>query len=166
MIEFNNEVYDLSISGLRKSLHSELDSLFWETYSDTEDTEELEAELQQAHDMISAQDLNGLGNFLIGYGELPSFNLVSTDTLLADALTSAGYKVESSHISRSLYVINDDGVEVRIADHKRPGYQVAGQVDYATHEYSNEIIISDNTVEQWQLDRHGICLPNDSYLLG
>ena len=64
MIKLNNELYDLSIAGLRKALHEEIDTLFWNQEGEYI-TEEMEEELQEAHDMISTQDEDGLDGFII-----------------------------------------------------------------------------------------------------
>ena len=64
MIKLNNELYDLSIAGLRKALHEEINTLFWDQEGEYI-TEEMEEELREAHDMISAQDEDGLDGFII-----------------------------------------------------------------------------------------------------
>lgn len=159
MIKFNNEVYDLSMRQVRGLLHSDLDTAFW----NLEDiTEEMEEELEQAHQLISDQDEDALANFMIGF-EL-SFEKVSENVLLAEALKIAGYKVEKSKASRSLYVTNDKGLEVRIADHKRPAV-VEGHVG-TEWEYENEIIVENNTISKQALESANIKLSEKEYILG
>ena len=166
MIKVNNELYDLSIAGLRKMLHEEIDTLFWNQEGEYI-TEEMEEELQEAHDMISAQDEDGLDGFIIDGADMDGsiyFEKVSEDTYLEEALTGAGYKVEKSNASRSLYVINDEGNEVRIADHKRPAYEVNGL--YTDHEYASELIVEGNAVTASELSRYDIHLEEGEYILG
>lgn len=161
MIEFQNEVYDLSISGIRRLLHQEIEEAFAELY---EPDEEAYEELEKAHELISAQDAKGLAAHDIAF-EIFFYEIAEND-LLAEALEAAGYKVDQSNISKSLYVLNDHGEEVRIADHKRPAYQVSGQVGYTDHEYSNQLIAEDNKITKQQLEHFNINLSKEEYFLG
>lgn len=163
MIEFNNEVYDLEMSFSRKCLHEDLDNAFYDLY---EPTEEMEAELQQAHDLISAQDAKGLDSITIGMSDI-RLNLVKQENMIVEVLKEANYQVEESNVSRSIYAINDNGEEVRISDHKRPAYQVEGAVGYTDHQYDNELIVDDNKVTKAQLIAAGFSrLGSEEYFLG
>ena len=161
MIEFNGNIYILENSFERKMLHEDLENAFAELY---EPSEEAYEELQEAHDLISAQDVKGLVAHDIAL-EL-FFSEARQNDLLAEALKEAGYKVEQSGGSLSHYIINDDGQEVRISDHKRPAFQIEGSVDYVDHEYENELIVDGNKVTPAQLKQFGIELPEGSYYLG
>src|SRR5690606_26159408 len=121
-VKFGNEVYDLELSGHRKLLHdavnevvSELDELSDEDYE----------ELEEIHALISNQDVNGLVDGFFLNGDI-YFEKVVCNDLLEVALKEAGYSVEKSNVSRSIYAINDRGVEVRISDHKRPAVEQNG----------------------------------------
>ena len=162
MIEFNGNVYVLENSFERKMLHEDLENAFAELYDPTEEAYE---ELQEAHDLISAQDVKGLDGLVIGTTDLV-FQEVSQNVLLSEALKEAGYNVEESGGSLSHYVINDNGQEVRISDHKRPAFQTEGSVGYVDHEYENELIVDGNKVTATQLKDFGIELPEGSYYLG
>lgn len=160
MIKLNNELYDLTMRQTRALLHQELDRLVYES----EDvTEEMEEELAEAHELISAQDEKALDDFMIGYDIY--LETVSENTQLEEALKEIGYKVQSSNVSRSLYVINDEGEEVRIADHKRPSAPTVGG-NYVEHQYDNELIVEDNKVNSEELSRFSIELEEGEYYLG
>lgn len=159
-IKFENEVYDLESRHERYLLHQA-------TYEYTEElewTDELEEELEEINKLISNQDYANLINRYFFESDI-IFLEIEEDGLLEEALVSAGYKVESSNVSRSLYVINDDGEEVRISDHKRPAVEQNGI--YTEHEYDKELIVKDNIVFGRQLRRNGFSkLDKDEYLLG
>lgn len=164
MIEFKNEVYDLEMSFERKLLHEALDEAVNEYYDGIEMDEDAEEEYQDAHDMISAKNESGLDGFLIGMSDI-SFSKVSKDELLKEALELAGYKVEKSHMSSSHYIINDEGKEVRVSDHKRPAVADASGI-YHDHEYELELIIDGTTVASSQLKKYGIEVKEGKYYLG
>lgn len=162
MIKFNNEVYELEIKGLRKMLHDDVDDTFHENVH--EPTEEDYDDLEKVHSLISAQDVDTLVGGFWANGEI-CFEKVESDDMLAEALEQAGYNVEKSNASRSLYAINDNGEEVRISDHKRPAI-VEGNVAYE-HEYDSELIVKDNIVSLNQLKAKGFSKLNKSeYVLG
>lgn len=168
MIKFKNEVYDLESSHERYLLHSDLNEEFekefnWMDYEE-EDEKELEIELAKAHELISNRDESTLNTHSIGFGCELLFECVEEEILLINALRKNNYQVEKSNASRSLYVINDKGEEVRIADHKRPGYEFGG--GFYEHEYENEIIVKNNTVYKKQLEKSGITLAENSYVFG
>lgn len=160
MIKLNNELYDLTMRQTRALLHQKLDRLVY----DSEDiTEEMEEELAEAHELISAQDEKALDNFMIGYDIY--LESAPENTQLEEALKEAGYKVQGSNVSRSLYVINDEGEEVRIADHKRPSAPTVGGND-VEHQYENELIVEDNKVNSEELSKFSIELEEGEYILG
>jgi thermostable 8-oxoguanine DNA glycosylase len=169
VIEFKNEIYDLKSSADRYLLHQELDKA-WETEFSPlwdyveEDQETLEEELQKAHILISAQDEKGLEEHSIGFSYELGFGVVQNDEMLVEALKETGYKFEKSAASRSVYVTNKNGKEVRIADHKRPAYEVGGV--FYDHEYDYEIITENNIVSKKQLEQVGIVLTGEKYYLG
>lgn len=164
MIEFKNEVYDLEMRFDRKMLHEALDEAVNEYYDGIEMDDDAEEEYQAAHDMISAKDESGLDGFLIGMSDI-SFYKLTKDELLKEALELAGYKVEKSHMSSSHYIINDEGKEVRVSDHKRPAVADASGI-YHDHEYELELIIDETTVTSSQLKEYGIELKEGKYYLG
>lgn len=164
MIELKNEVYDLKMSFERKLLHEALDEAVNEYYEGLEMDEIIESECQEAHEMISAKDESGLDGFLIGMSNL-YFSKVHANELLKEALELAGYKVEKSNVSRSHYIINDEGKEVRVSDHKRPAVADASGI-YHNHEYDLEMIIDNNTITSFQLKKYGIELKEGKYYLG
>jgi maltoporin len=151
MIKFNGKLYDLEQSFERKMLHEDLDQEFYETYE--EPTEEAEEDLQEAHQLISAQDLNSLDKKFVGFDI--QFELIEDKNMIVEALKAANYHVEESNVSRSIYAINDDGNEVRVSDHKRPSFQANGAVGYIDHQYDNELIVSDNKVTKSDLIKFG-----------
>ncbi|API89064.1 hypothetical protein BKP56_07270 [Marinilactibacillus sp. 15R] len=168
MIKFKNEVYDLESSHERYLLHSDLNEEFekefnWMDYTD-EDMKEVNQELEKAHELISNRDKSSLNSHSIGFDCELSFDSVSENTLLINELKINNYQVEKSNASRSLYVVNDKGEEVRIADHKRPGYEFGG--GFYEHKYENEIIVKNNTVYKKEIEKSGIKLPGDKYILG
>lgn len=156
-IIFDNEVYDLSIKGLRKLLHREVSEFAAELYEADYD------ELEEIYNLIENEDALGLiDGFFLG-GEI-SFYAVESNDMLITALHEAGYVAERSNISRSIYAINDNGQEVRIADHKRPAIEQNGI--YTDHEYENEIIVKGNVIYMTDLQRYGFTKLNKaSYLL-
>lgn len=159
-IRFENEVYNLELAGHRRLLHQAID----EYVEDTEWTEELLAEMDTIHQLISNKDYEGL---IDGYFEYTDchFMAVEENELLEDALQSAGYKVESSNVSRSLYAVNDDGVEVRISNHKRPAVEQNGI--WMEHEYEKEIIVENNIVSLNTLKNNGFSkMDKTEYILG
>lgn len=164
MIKFKNEVYDLERNFERKLLHEALDESVIEYYDGLEMDEEAEREVEEAHEAISDRNEKALDGIIIGMSDV-SFEEVSQNVLLEEALKEAGYIVESSNVSRSLYVINDKNQEVRIADHKRPAAPTIGG-NYVDHEYDNELIIKDNKVTSSELSRYGIKLEEGDYYLG
>lgn len=164
MIEFKNEVYDLEMRFDSKMLHEALDEAVNEYYDGIEMDDDAEEEYQAAHDMISAKDESGLDGFLIGMSDI-SFYKLTKDELLKEALELAGYKVEKSHMSSSHYIINDEGKEVRVSDHKRPAVADASGI-YHDHEYELELIIDETTVTSSQLKEYGIELKEGKYYLG
>lgn len=160
-IRFGNTAYNLDRSGFRKLLHDAVDEAAYDLELDDDMLEELE----QVHALISSKNVDALldGFFLNGH---ILFYPVEHDDFLKNALEEAGYKVTQSFASFSLYVINDDGEEVRISNHKRPAYERNDGL-YDEHEYENEIIIKDNIVKIHDLKANGITkLTKDEYLLG
>ena len=159
-IRFENEVYDLELAGHRKHLHQAVE----EFVEDTEWTEELLEEMDTIHELISSKDHEGLIDGYFEYSDIV-FLEVEENEMLKDALESAGYQVNSSNISRSLYALNDDGVEVRISDHKRPAIEQNGI--WSEVEYEKEIIVEDNIVKLNVLKRNGFSkLEKTEYILG
>ena len=159
-IRFNNEVYDLELAGHRRLLHQAVE----EFVEDEEWTDELMVEIDEIHELISNQDLHGLVNGYFKYSDI-IFMAVEENEMLKDALESAGYKVESSNVSRSLYAVNDDGVEVRISNHKRPAVEQNGI--WMEHEYEKEIIVENNIVSLNTLKNNGFSkMDKTEYILG
>lgn len=162
LIRFENEVYDLSINGLRKLLHDAVESHIDEL--ELEYSDFIFEEIDQIHELISSQDINSLIDDFWLDGDIYFSEVEQTD-LLVEALIAAGYKVEKSNVSRSIYAINDNGEEVRISDHKRPAIEQNGI--WSDIEYENEIIVSDNIVYLRQLHVNGFFkLNKNEYLLG
>lgn len=168
MILFNNRVYDLESSVDRYWLHTELEEVYDKEFYipdfEDEDLQALDEELAAAHDLISAKDEKGLEDHTIGFNYELSFSIVESNELLIDALKETGYEFEKSAASLSVYITNRDGEEVRIADHKRPSYEVGGV--FYDHEYEHEIIVKENTVYKKQLENAGVFLPKEKYYLG
>ena len=159
-IRFENEVYNLELAGHRKHLHQAVE----EFVEDEERTDELMVEIDEIHELISNQDLHGLVNGYFKYSDI-IFMAVEENEMLKDALESAGYKVESSNVSRSLYAINDNGIEVRISDHKRPAVEQNGIWSEIEHE--KEIIVNDNIVSLNTLKTNGFSkMDKKEYILG
>ncbi|WP_239255455.1 hypothetical protein [Listeria ilorinensis] len=162
MIAETNEVRDLELAGMRYLLHSFVNE--W-VYANIEGCyiDDYEEEINEIHALISAKDVEGLLKCsLDSFGQTLSF--VEPLTLTLDALEAAGYEVEESQASRSIYAINDKGEEVRISDHKRPPYYDG----LYTHEYAHEIIVKDNAVYSNRLIAAGLSnLEADKkYILG
>mgnify|MGYP001409750122 FL=1 len=159
-IRFENEVYNLELSGHRRLLHEAI-----EDYVDElEMTDEVLEELELAHRLISNKDVKGLVDGCFVYSELV-FLEVEENEILEEALRNAGYEVQTSRVSRSIYAINDEGIEVRISDHKRPAVEQNGI--WMDHEYEKEIIVNNNIVYLNQLKENGFSkLDKVEYLLG
>lgn len=160
-IRFENEVYNLELNGHRRLLHEAIEKYI----SEKEYTDELMEEMEQLHGLISSKDVNGLVGGYFEYSEI-SFLKVEENELLENALRSAGYEVQTSKISKSIYAVNDEGIEVRISDHERPAIVVNGAY-VGEHHYEKEIIVNDNIVHLNQLKRNGFSkLNKPEYLLG
>ena len=158
---FENEVYDLENRGLRKLLHQAVE----EYVEGREFTDEMLDELELIHELISAKDYHGL---IDGYFEHTGIVFMEVDDnyILERALINAGYKVETSKVSRSIYAINDEGIEVRISDHKRPAIVINGAY-VGEHHYEKEIITKDNIVYLRQLKEAGFSkLNRPEYIFG
>ncbi|PCZ07306.1 hypothetical protein AWL03_14435 [Listeria monocytogenes] len=141
LIKLNEEIYDLTIAGLRKALHDEVSEFF--KNMDGEDHEEYGAELEEIQTLISEQDGAELEAGLWVNGEL-EFSSVSETAYVLKALQEAGYTTTESSVSRSIYAINDLGNEIRISDHERPAFEVNGS--YEKHEYESQIIVAGNEI--------------------
>lgn len=144
-ILFENVIYDLENSGFRKLLHQAIE----EYVEGREFTDEMIEELELIHELISAKDYSGL---IDGYFEHTgiSFYEVDDNYILERALKNAGYEVQTSRVSRSIYAINDEGIEVRISDHKRSAIVVDGAY-VGEHHYEKEIIVKGDTIYLRQL---------------
>ncbi|WP_271004985.1 hypothetical protein [Listeria seeligeri] len=150
LIKLNEEIYDLTISRLRKSLHDEVSKFF--KAMDGEDYEEYGEELEEIQTLISEQNGVELEAGFWANGEL-GFISVSETSYLLNALQEAGYTVTESYVSRSIYAINDLGNEIRISDHERPAFEVNGS--YEKHEYENQIIVVRNEINSNLLIKNG-----------
>lgn len=160
-ILFEDVVYDLESRGFRKLLHQAVE----EYVEGREFTDEMLDELELIHELISAKDYKGL---IDGYFEHTgiSFYKVDDNYILERALKSAGYEVQTSKVSRSIYAINDEGTEVRISDHKRPAIVVDGAY-VGEHHYEKEIIVKGNTIYLRQLKAAGFSkLNRPEYIFG
>nr|WP_227662732.1 hypothetical protein [Listeria seeligeri] len=121
--------YDLTTSGLRRSLHSEVAEFFKQL--DGEDYNEYENEIDEIQNLISMQKGEDLEKGFWVNGDL-AFYVIKNDAFIKETLEKAGYEVLKSEVSFSLYAKNDEGKEVRISDHDRPAYEVNG--DYVKHD--------------------------------
>lgn len=147
MILFQNELYDLTLRGHRKSLYEELeDYLYNETdefnFFDEEEEEQFHNEYEELKQLIHDQNEKELSNTLL-LSEYVNFIYVTEEITLENTLTTTGYEVVKSNVSRSLYAINDNGEEIRISDHIRPAI-VEGNV--AIQEHEEGIIVTDNSI--------------------
>src|SRR5690625_468110 len=159
-IRFENEVYNLELIGHRRILHEATEDYVDELAM----TDEVLEELELAHRLISNKDMKGLVDGCFAYSELV-FLEVEENEILEEALRNAGYEVQTSRVSRSIYAINDEGIEVRISDHKRPAVEQNGI--WMDHEYEKEIIVNNNIVYLNQLKENGFSkLDKVEYLLG
>lgn len=159
-IRFENEVYNLELRGHRRLLHEAIEGYV----DELEMADEVLEELELAHELISNKDIKGLVDEFFAYSELV-FLEVEENEILEEALKNAGYEVQTSRVSKSIYAINDEGVEVRISDHKRPAVEQNGI--WMDHEYEKEIIVNNNIVCLNQLKENGFSkLDKVEYLLG
>ncbi|MDT0670682.1 hypothetical protein [Staphylococcus chromogenes] len=140
-VRFKDELYDLEYSSERYNLHETVNEIFYEVSGEIEfedELEELETEVDLIHKAISAKNVKALESLSIDtLEEYYSFEIVRES--LKEVLESNGYEVSESKASLSLYVINDNNEEVRMADHKRPAYTTNG-LDYHEHEYGQELV--------------------------
>ncbi|EAF5292863.1 hypothetical protein IA854_05265 [Listeria seeligeri] len=150
LIQLNEEIYDLTITGLRKMLHDEVSEFF--KNMDGEDHEEYRAELEEIQTLISEQNRVELEAGFWANGEI-EFLTVSETAYVLNALQEAGYTTTESSVSRSIYAINDLGNEIRISDHERPAFEVNGS--YEKHEYENQIIVAGNEINSNLLIKNG-----------
>ena len=160
-ILFENVIYDLENNGFRKLLHQAIE----EYVEGREFTDEMLDELELIHELISAKDYSGL---IDGYFEHTgiSFYEVDDNYILERALKNAGYEVQTSRVSRSIYAINDEGIEVRISDHKRPAIVVNGAY-VGEHHHEKEIIVKGDTIYLRQLKEAGFSkLNRNEYIFG
>lgn len=158
---FEDVVYDLENRGLRKLLHQAIEDYV----EGREFTDEMLDELEVIHGLISAKDYKGL---IDGYFEHTGIVFLEVDDnyILERALRNAGYEVQTSKVSRSIYAINDEGIEVRISDHKRPAIVVNGAY-VGEHHYEKEIIVKGNTIYSKQLKEAGFSkLNRPEYIFG
>lgn len=129
MIKLNNWIYDLEQVYDRKLLKGDINDLAYESEIDHEVIIEI---VDVAEEAIDKQDERALLD-----SDLWELNItieqIDIDELVTTALRSAGYKVEESNVSNSLYAINDNGEELRISDHERPAV-VEGNVAVGEHE--------------------------------
>ncbi|EAG8241330.1 hypothetical protein B5P02_00940 [Listeria monocytogenes] len=150
LIQLNEEIYDLTITGLRKMLHDEVSEFF--KNMDGEDYEEYGTELEEIQTLISEQNGVELEAGFWANGEL-EFLTVSEKDYVLNALQEAGYTATESNVSRSIYTINDLGHEIRISDHERPAFEVNGS--YEKHEYESQIIVAGNEINSNVLIKNG-----------
>ncbi|HEM1009345.1 TPA: hypothetical protein U0V34_002667 [Listeria monocytogenes] len=150
LIQLNEEIYDLTISGLRKMLHDEVSEFF--KNMDGEDHEEYGAELEEIQTLISEKNADDLEAGFWVNGEL-EFSSISETAYVLKALQEAGYTATESNVSRSIYAINDLGNEIRISDHERPAFDVNG--NYEKHDYENQIVIVGNEINSNVLIKNG-----------
>ncbi|EAC2431462.1 hypothetical protein E3C06_02525 [Listeria monocytogenes] len=163
LIQLNEEIYDLTISGLRKALHDEVSEFF--KNMDGENHEEYGAELEEIQTLISEQNGVELEAGFWANGEI-EFLTVSEKDYVLNALQEAGYTATESNVSRSIYAINDLGNEIRISDHERPAFEVNG--NYEKHEYESQIIVAGNEINSNLLIKNGFSEleENVKYYLG
>lgn len=153
-------VFDLNSRVDRRLLHEMIDEYADELIDgDYDRIDDIEEEKERVHELIRSQDAKALYDELL---EFFGFNLI--ENTLQEALINAGYIVEKSKASASLYV-KVDGKEIRISDHKRPAYDSGGGI-YEEHDYAGEIITEDNRVTKRQLEEVGINLDEEVYYLG
>lgn len=158
------QVFDLNYSSDRKAFHdlvdeqSELIGLEEESKFDSESYDEVMEEAETIHEFISNQDGASLENECFEY-----FNFKLIAGSLKDELEKAGYTVNKSNASASLYV-QVDGKEVRISNHKRPSVEV-NEGQFEEHQYDVEIITDDNRLTSKQLLQAGIQLEKEVYYL-
>ncbi|EFS0529678.1 hypothetical protein H2O84_003048 [Listeria monocytogenes] len=150
LIKLNEEIYDLTIAGLRKMLRDEVSEFF--KAMDGEDYEEYGEELEEIQTLISEQNGVELEAGFWANGAL-EFITVSENSYVLNALQEAGYTATESNISRSIYAINDLGNEIRISDHERPAFDVNG--NYEKHDYENQIVIVGNEINSNVLIKNG-----------
>ncbi|HFK7089716.1 TPA: hypothetical protein ACGXVU_001977 [Listeria monocytogenes] len=150
LIKLNEEIYDLTIAGLRKMLHDEVSEFF--KAMDGEDYEEYGDELEEIQTLISEQNGVELEAGFWANGAL-EFITVSENSYVLNALQEAGYTATESNVSRSVYAINDLGNEIRISDHERPAFEVNG--NYEKHDYENQIVIVGNEINSNVLIENG-----------
>lgn len=156
MILFQNEMFDLTLRGHRKSLYEVLEEhLYNETdgfvFEDEEEEQDFQNEYEEFKQLIHNQNEKELANTLL-LCEYVNFEYVTEEVTLENTLVNAGYKVNKSAVSRSLYATNDNGEEIRISDHVRPTI-VEGEV--AIYEHEEGIIVTDNTINSNVLIKAG-----------
>ena len=156
-VRFNNELYDLEYKTDRYHLHDEVNDIYFEVSGEIEfedELEELEQEVEKIHESISEKDADKLEQLSIDTLE-KYYNFEIVKESLKEVLESNGYEVAESKASLSLYVINDNDEEVRIADHKRPAYTTNG-LDFNDHEYDQQLINKKGEFTKNQLESVGL----------
>lgn len=161
-VRFNKLLYDLEYSCERYHLHDAVNDVFIDVSSEIEfedEIQELEVEVEAIHKSISNQDFKDLDTRIIdGLVDSYSFEIVKKD--LKELLLSNGYEVNTSNVSLSLYVTNDNNEQVRIADHKRPAFTTNG-LDYQDHEYKYQLINKEGAFTKKDLENVGIKIKED-----
>lgn len=169
-IRFNQLLLDLEIPGHRHTLHSELDEVAdafsreYESMTPDFDLDEFWNDIQKIHDLISAKDYKALETVTFTDNNVymewtHTFEVVEKD--LHEVLIENGYEVVKSDASSSLYV-KLDGKEIRISDHKRPGYSAEGSIGtILEHEYDAQLIKEDNEFTKTELEELGLEVKSD-----
>lgn len=160
-------VYDLNFNASRYSFHREIDEqsdyigrYYEELYGSEEYYKVVMKEADLIHKFISERQPEKFIKHSFEYFE---FDLIKHN--LKEALLAAGYNVESSLASSSIYVFLN-GKKLRISNHKRPSYRPEDYIDFLDHEYDKEIISETNLFTRKQLHEGGLTrLTEDKYFL-
>ncbi|HDF3152208.1 TPA: hypothetical protein PEE30_002841 [Staphylococcus aureus] len=158
-VYFDKSLYDLESEGHRYLLHNDVDKILSDAYSDLVDIEyDKRLVAEKIHTAISVKDVETIKcmhNDAIDFEY--EFKIVEKD--LKEILLENGYEVYESDLTFSLYVINDNGKEVRISDHKMSSYNTD-----CLYCKKYEIIDKYGVINRSDLEKNDIYISGNDYI--
>ncbi|HGO1493131.1 TPA: hypothetical protein ACK0CK_002763 [Staphylococcus aureus] len=158
-VYFDKSLYDLESKGQRYLLHNDVDKILNDAYSDLMDIEyDKRLVAEKIHTAISSKDVETIKCMHENAIDF-EFELEIVEKDLKELLLENGYEVYESDLTFSLYVINDNGKEVRISDHKITYYNADC---FSYQEY--EIIDKHGVIKRSDLEKYDIYISGNDYI--